>query len=66
MTPGRKSYQKVVKHDTLRYRRRNNIEIIFGRPKNRQRVETRIAPNARTHTFPPSLWLKLSCPGCEP
>lgn len=39
MTPGRKSHQKIVKHDTLRYRRRNSIEIMLGRLKDWQRVD---------------------------
>jgi len=31
--PGRKSRGKPIKHDKLRYRRRNRIEIMFGRLK---------------------------------
>lgn len=39
--PGRKSRKKVVKYDKRRYKRRNRIEIMFGRLKNWQRVATR-------------------------
>jgi len=31
--PGRKSRGKPVKHDKRRYKRRNRIEIMFGRLK---------------------------------
>ena len=31
--PGRKSRKKVVKYDKRRYKRRNRIEIMFGRLK---------------------------------
>ena len=39
--PGRKSRDKPVRHDRRRYRRRNRIEIMFGRLKDRRRVATR-------------------------
>ncbi len=39
--PGRKSRGKPVRYDKRRYKRRNRIEIIFGRPKDRRRVATR-------------------------
>jgi transposase len=39
--PGRKSRNKVVKYDKRRYKRRNRIEIMFGRLKDWRRVATR-------------------------
>jgi transposase len=39
--PGRKSRGRPVKHDKRRYRRRNRIEIMFGRLKGWRRVATR-------------------------
>ncbi len=39
--PGRKSRNKAVKHDKRRYKRRNRIEIMFGRLKDWRRVATR-------------------------
>ena len=39
--PGRKSRNKAVKHDKRRYKRRNRIEIMFGRLKGWRRVTTR-------------------------
>ena len=39
--PGRKSRGKPIKHDTCRYKRRNRIEIMFGRLKDWRRVATR-------------------------
>ena len=39
--PGRKSRKKAVKYDKRRYKRRNRIEIIFGRLKDWRRVATR-------------------------
>ena len=39
--PGRKSRGRPVKYDTRRYKRRNRIEIMFGRLKDRRRVATR-------------------------
>jgi transposase len=38
---GRKSRAKPIKHDKRRYRRRNRIEIMFGRLKDWRRVATR-------------------------
>ena len=38
---GRKSRAKPVKHDKRRYKRRNRIEIMFGRLKDWRRVATR-------------------------
>lgn len=39
--PGRKSRGKPIKHDTRRYKRRNRIEIMFGRLKDWRRIATR-------------------------
>ncbi len=39
--PGRTSRGKAVRYDKRRYRRRNRIEIMFGRPKDWRRVATR-------------------------
>ena len=46
--PGRKNRNKAVKHDKRRYKRRNRIEIMFGRLKDWRRVATRYdrCPNA--------------------
>ena len=38
---GRKSRGKPIKHDKRRYKRRNRIEIMFGRLKDWRRVATR-------------------------
>lgn len=39
--PGRKQRNKPVKYDKRRYKRRNRIEIMFGRLKDWRRVATR-------------------------
>ena len=39
--PGRKSQDKAVKYDKRHYKRRNRIEIMFGRLKDWRRVATR-------------------------
>jgi transposase len=39
--PGRESRSKPIKHDRRRYKRRNRIEIMFGRLKDWRRVATR-------------------------
>jgi transposase len=39
--PGRKQRKKIVKYDKLRYKRRNQIEIMFGRLKDWRHVTTR-------------------------
>ena len=39
--PGRKSRNKTIKFDKRRYKRRNRIEIMFGRLKDWRRVATR-------------------------
>lgn len=39
--PGRKQRKKTVNYDKRRYKRRNRIEIMFGRLKDWRRVATR-------------------------
>jgi len=39
--PGRRSCGKPVKYDKRKYKRRNRIEIMFGRLKDWRRVATR-------------------------
>lgn len=39
--PSRKSRGKPIKHDKRRYKRRNRIEIMFGRLKDWRRIATR-------------------------
>ena len=39
--PGRQSRAKPIKYDKRRYKRRNRIEIMFGRLKDWPRVATR-------------------------
>jgi transposase len=39
--PGRKSRAQPIKYDKQRYKRRNRIEIMFGRLKDWRRVATR-------------------------
>lgn len=46
--PGRKSRGKTVRNDKRRYRRRNRIEIMFGRLKDWRRVVTRYDRCAKT------------------
>jgi transposase len=46
--PGRKSRGKPIKHDKRRYRRRNRIEIMFGRLKDWRRIATRYDRCAKT------------------
>jgi transposase len=46
--PGRKSRGKAVLYDKRRYRRRNRIEIMFGRLKDWRRVATRYDRCAKT------------------
>ncbi|OLS46337.1 IS5 family transposase [Rhodovulum sulfidophilum] len=41
VTPGRKQRKTPVKYDRRRYKRRNRIEIMFGRLKDWRRVATR-------------------------
>ena len=46
--PGRKSRGKAVRYDKRRYKRRNRIEIMFGRLKDWRRVATRYDRCAKT------------------
>jgi transposase len=46
--PGRKSRGKPINHDKRRYKRRNRIEILFGRLKDWRRVATRYDRCAKT------------------
>ena len=39
--PGRKSRDKAIRYDKRRYKRRNRIEIMFGRLKDWRRIATR-------------------------
>jgi transposase len=39
--PGRRQRKTIVEYDKRRYKRRNRIEIMFGRLKDRRRVATR-------------------------
>jgi transposase len=45
--PGRKSRDTPVKYDKRRYRKRNRIEIMFGRLKDWRRVATRYDRNPK-------------------
>ena len=47
--PGRRSRGKAVRYDKRRYKRRNRIEIMFGRLKDWRRIHTRYDRCA--HTF---------------
>ncbi len=46
--PGRKSRGKAVCHDKRQYRRRNRIEIMFGRLKDWRRIAIRYDRCAKT------------------
>jgi transposase len=46
--PGRKSRSKAVCYDRRRYKRRNRIEIMFGRLKDWRRIATRYDRCAKT------------------
>ena len=77
--PGRKSRKKAVKYDKRRYKRRNRIEIMFGRLKDWPIVGKTVPglfsdlPHTSPHdtTDAPRLSslqlcsLQLSCSGCE-
>ena len=52
--PNRKTRKKAVKYDKRRYKRRNRIEIKFGRLKDWRRVATR-------HDRCPTTSAQLSC-----
>ncbi len=62
--PGRKSREKPVKHDKRRYKRRNRIEIMFGRLKDWRKVATRydrcpkVFLSAVAHTANVMFWLR--------
>ncbi len=45
--PGRNSRAKPVRNDKRRYKRRNRIEIVFGRLKDWRRVATRYDRNPK-------------------
>lgn len=47
--PGRKSRGKAVRYDKRRYKRRNRIEIMFGRLKDWRRVAKRYDRSAKTY-----------------
>ena len=49
--PGRKPRKKAVKYDKRRYKRRNRIEIMFGRLKDWRRVATRYDRCPQTFFF---------------
>ena len=46
--PGRKSRGRAVRYDKRRYKRRNRIEIMFGRLKDWRRIATRYDRCAKT------------------
>lgn len=46
--PGRKARAKAIRHDKGLYRRRNRIEIMFGRLKDWRRIATRCDRCAKT------------------
>jgi transposase len=62
--PGRKSRSMPVKYDKRRYKRRNRIEIMFGRLKDWRRVATDTIA-ARPSSSPPSLWLPPCSSGSD-
>ena len=76
--PGRKSRKKAVKYDKRRYKRRNRIEIMFGRLKdwtsplgsNQWRRNGSMSPpdttGARKPSSQPSCSPQRSCSGYEP
>ena len=47
--PGRKSRGRLVTYDKRRYKRRNRIEIMFGRLKDWRRIATRYDKLARNY-----------------
>ena len=49
--PGRTSRGKPIRHGKRRYRRRNRIEIMFGRPRDRRRIARRHDRCATTLLF---------------
>jgi transposase len=63
--PGRKSRTTPVRHDKRRYKRRNRIEIMFGRLKDWRRVTTRLTTDAQPSSSPPSRSLPPFSSGFE-
>ncbi len=64
--PGRKSRSMPVKYDKRRYKRRNRIEIMFGRLKDWRRVASQPATTAaRLYSSQPSLSQPLSSSGFD-
>ena len=53
--PGRKSCGKAVRYNRRRYKRRNRIEIMFGRLKDWRRIATRYDRCAKTFLSPVAL-----------
>jgi transposase len=66
--PGRKSRGKAVRYDKRRYKRRNRIEIMFGRLKDWRRVGAESQPattDAQRPSSPLSPSPLLSCSGFD-
>ena len=51
--PGRKGRKTTVKYDKRRYKRRNRIEMMFGRLKDWRGIATRLMTDARKCSTPP-------------
>lgn len=62
--PGRKLRGKAVRYDSRRYKRRNRIEIMFGRLKD-WRASQPGTTIARSCAFRPAPWPRPSHPGGE-
>lgn len=58
--PGRKSRAKPIKHDKRRYKRRDRIEIMFGRLRTGD-GSLPATTDAQRSSYPPSLSQQLSC-----
>jgi len=63
--PGRKSRKKAVKYDKRRYKRRNRIEIMFGRLKRTGGASPRDTTGARKRSSPRSCSPQPYCSGFE-
>ena len=63
--PGRKQRKSPVKYDKRRYKRRNRIEIMFGRLKDWRRIATRLMTDAQRCSSPQSRSPQSSCSGFE-
>jgi hypothetical protein len=63
--PGRETRGKAVRYDKRRYKRRNRIEIMFGRLKDWRRIATRLTTDAPRFSCQPSPWLPPSSSGYE-